>query len=94
MCIRRSSPGYIKLKKKSVRFFHVKVFSKLSSVPCRADHKQVLKEYQESGINGEKKSCSDIEPHNVSIEHVQIFKSKEGNHPSLQYGVLTRMTIG
>lgn len=29
----------------------------------------------------EKKSCSDIEPHNVSIEHVQIFKSKEGNHP-------------
>lgn len=56
MCIRRSSPGYIKLKKKSVRFFHVKVFSKLSSVPCRADHKQVLKEYQESGINGGKKA--------------------------------------
>ena len=42
----------------------------------------------------EKKSCSDIEPHNVSIEHVQTFKSKEGNHPSLQHGVLTRMTIG
>lgn len=41
----------------------------------------------------EKKSCSDIEPHNVSIEHVQIFKSKEGNHPSLQRGVLTRMTV-
>lgn len=40
-----------------------------------------------------KKSCSDIEPHNVSIEHVQIFKSKEGNHPSLQCGVLTRMTV-
>lgn len=43
---------------------------------------------------GKKKSCSDIEPHNVSIEHVQIFKSKEGYHPSLQRGVLTRMTIG
>lgn len=41
----------------------------------------------------EKKSCSDIEPHNVSIEHVQIFKSKEGNHPSLQRGVLTRMPV-
>jgi hypothetical protein len=39
----------------SVRFFHVKVFSKLSFVPCCAEHKQVLKEYQESGINGEKK---------------------------------------
>lgn len=68
----------------SVRFFHVKVFfPKLSFVPCCADHKQVLYEYQESGINGKKKSCSDTEPHNVSIEHVQIFKSKEGNHPSL-----------
>lgn len=30
-----------------------------------------------------KKSCSDIELHNVSIEHVQIFKS-EGQYPSLQ----------
>lgn len=68
-------------------------FSKLSFVPCCADCKQVLKEYQESGINGKKKSCSDIEPHNGSIEHVQIFKSK-GNHPSLQRDVLTRMTIG
>lgn len=43
-----------------MRFFHVKVFSKLSFVPCCADHKQVFKEYQESGINGKKKSCSDI----------------------------------
>lgn len=66
-----------------MRFSHVKVFSKLSFVPCCADHKQVLKEYQESGRNGKKKkkSCSDIEPHNVSIEHVQIFKSKEGIIP-------------
>lgn len=62
-----------------MRFSHVTVFSKLSFVPCCADHKQVLKEYQESGINGKKKkkSCSDIELHNVSIEHVQIFKSEE-----------------
>lgn len=68
----------------SVRFLMLKFFSKLSFVPCCADHKQVLYEYQESGINGKKKkSCSDTEPHNVSIEHVQIFKSKEGNHPSL-----------
>lgn len=29
------------------------------------------------------KRCSDIELHNVSIEHVQIFK-QEGQHPSLQ----------
>lgn len=75
-------------------FFMLKFLSKLSFVPCCAHHKQVLKEYQESGINGKKKSCSDTELHNVSIEHVQIFKSKEGNHPSLQRGVLTRMTIG
>lgn len=77
-----------------MRFFHVKVFSKLSFVPCCADHKQVFKEYQESGINGKKKAVVTSELHNVSIEHVQIFKSKEGNHPSLQRGVLTRMTIG
>lgn len=32
---------------------------------------------------GKKKSCSDIELHNVSIEHVQISKS-EGPRPSLQ----------
>lgn len=41
-----------------------------------------------------KKSCSDIKLHNVSIEHVQIFKTKEGNSPSLPRGVLTCMTIG
>lgn len=42
----------------SVRFFHVKVFfPKLSFVPCCADHKQVLYEYQESGINGKKKKA-------------------------------------
>ena len=77
----------------SAFFFHVKVSFKafFCSLLCSP---QVLKEYQESGINGKKKSCSDTEPHNVSIEHVQIFKSKEGNHPSLQRGVLTRMTIG
>lgn len=31
-----------------------------------------------------KKSCSDTELHNVSIEHVQIFKS-EGPRPPLQW---------
>lgn len=63
MCIRRESPGYLNLNRKqnkknhrlSVRFFFsCKSFSKLSFVPCCADHKQVY-EYQESGINGKKK---------------------------------------
>lgn len=72
----------------------LKFLSKLSFVPCCADHKQVLKRVSRVWHKWKKRSCSDIEPHNVSIEHVQIFKSKEGNHPSLQRGILTRMTIG
>lgn len=35
----------------------LKFFSKLSFVPCCAHHKQVLKEYQESGINEKKKKA-------------------------------------
>lgn len=104
MCIRRESPGYINLNRKQNKknsqtvsaffFFSCKSFSKLSFVPCCADHKQVLYEYQESGINGKKrgKSCSDIELHNVSIERVQIFNQKDP--VLLCNGVLTRTTTG
>lgn len=79
-----------------MRVSHGKFFSKLSFVPCRADHKQVLKEHQESGKNEKKKKKAVVTSNRtmLSIEHVQIFKSKEGNHPSLQRGVLPHMTLG
>lgn len=102
MYIRRESPGYVNLNRKQNKktqtvsaflFFHVKVFqSFLLFLVVLTTNK--FHEYQESGINGKKKgkSCSDIELHNVSIEHVQIFNQKD--LVLLCNGVLTRMTTG
>lgn len=78
----------------SVRFFLVKVFFKACFCSLLCSLQTSFKRVSRVWHKWKKKSCSDMEPHNVSIEHVQIFKSKEGNHPSLQRGVLTRMTIG